>query len=838
MFLNNTTPQNTKDIQTNAQFTVMDITFVKNLSTHEPFFERFCESTKHLTDDQRYNIIKYLTDILNIRSNNFSETESNNPYQKGFTWRDRRWAETLFYKFFSLQLYIDDNNLNINYEFILHELVDLISYKNNIAPKEGLHNFILISKPCFNHTYENIIKSFSFSSENNYISNRDQQTTASFCTFIKSFIANIIDVSVNFTSLNKLDHSTQKIYSTLNSNFCNNFKLDEVPVLPDNFVTSTSYQLRSIFFKTGSNLSASKAKSTFFNNPELPSISLSEQYFSDRDVTTTDSLIVLNTFNSLISSTVNILFPERNQFQTYHIPSLESKSAKTPEFKTVTKNFLSKRKGLFVPVLTKAFSLNENNELEEIQILSLLNFTNKSRSFPSRLSSYKNMSKAFLDFIEKYTFENGLFFKNPEEALEKYNSRFKNVLNYTIKDESLLNSKLSTYLDYYLDVIAPLDYSYDSLQNVFDLENTKKISYSYQRNPILIKKENKLKLKFNKLKNKIKEQKIIYANISRITSSIRSKLKQKYLTTSLFYKELNSSQAIDFNFYTSYNKLNVISNKLQKEIQQDKIQKINSNLLQLDPFFLNLKENKISLLSIEYVNKNNETVLLNKQSFAQDNFSFTQEDVSRYNEVQFIIDKPIPIYVDSKTNPKAIKVGGPYIVKVTESSLRIKLKDKNSFFAIQNGSILIHPHAGSVSNSHLFDNYANACLGEASPLIFSAFKNTNLKLIIISALTWVNSANSADTWGRRYVSFIDYDLFDFDQEFIPEEHEEKLEENLTKNETESIITILNDTIEEEDSQEQENLTQMTTSNRLSEEEFTSTPETYTSYSSRASLWTD
>jgi hypothetical protein len=839
MLFTNTTPRNTQNLETNTEFKVNDIKLIEDLSNHEPFLERFSQSTSHLTEDQKTHIFHQLKSVLScINAQNTEYDQKRNPYPNNATWTERRFYENLFYKFLDIQAYINNNNLTINYEFNLFELVDLVSCKNKIAPKEGLHPLILISKKPLNVTYEATIQVFTFSDANNIGLTRQDQTTASFCDFIKSFIVNVLDVSVNFTSLFKIGDPEENIYSTLNNNFCNNFKLNEIPVLSNKFVFSTAHQLRSVFFK---NARRSTVTNIFFNNPDLPSISLSDYFYNTTDTRTEEKPAVLKTFNALSPAIIEDLFPETNIFQAYHIPSWESKSAKNPEFKTVTKNFLSKRKGLFAPVLTKAVSLNDNYELENVYILSLLNFTNKAYSFISNLGSYKNMSKAFLEFIERYSFENGLFFKNPEEALEKYNSRFKTVLNYNLKDTNFMNSDLKNYLEYYLNNVNSLNYSYNSLKNVFSLQDTKAISYSYQKNPILVKKQNKLQLKFNKFKTKIKNQQEIYNNLASISYSIKSKLKQDYQTFLSFYKKLKNSQTIDVNLYNSYNKLTTFSQKLQKSIQEDKLNKINSNQLELDPFFLNLKQNNISLLFIKYLNEDNQNVILNKETFNEPNFVFSQDDVFAYEEVEFIIDQPTPIYVDSRTKPKAIKVGGPYIVRVTNSSIGVKLKDKNSFFGVQNNdSIIVHPHSGSVPVERMFKSYANACLGEASPLLFSAFKKKDLKLIILSALTWINSANSADTWGRRYKYFMDYDLFDFAKQDSPQEQNQEQEnEKLTQTETENIITILNDTIEEEeDNQEQEDLTEMTSANRLSQEEFTSTPETYTSYSSRASLWTD
>lgn len=837
MHLYNTTPPGTKDIQTNSEFFVKRINLIEDLANHNPFFQRFCEATPELTSEQRVDFLNNFKPILTHINNHFLEDTSREPRNPNIvtsSWIERRFHESLFYVFHNFQNYINSNNLNINYEFDLLELIDIYSYRNRIENKEGLHNLVLISKVCPTETYESSIKSFPFSF-NGIVNSRDQQTTSAFSVVLKSFIENVIDVSLNFTSLFKLGNSEETIYSTLNNNFCSNFKLNELPLLNDKLFSQPVYNQRRIYFKT-QRYNQEVLDQSFFTPSESPPIALNHIHHTSNSLTSElagNKLIYLETFNSYNSDTIDTLFSEdMNAFQVYHIPSWESSSAKPSEFKTVTRKFLSKRKGLFVPVLTKCSAIDENNQIKDIRILSLINFTSKTHGFKNNLSHYKLMSKSFLEFIEMYSFDNGLFFKNPEEALQKYNNRLKTVLNYNLKNNNFVTPQIKNYLDYHLRVVTPVKHSFDSLKTVFDLENTKAISFSYKKDPILLKKQNKVKLKFSKLKTKILNQTQTYTNLNAFIIANIRKLKEEYKLASLFQTNVIKASPIDLNFYSSYTKLNAVSQKIEQSILQDKKNKINSNSLELDPFFLNLKQNNIHLLSIKYLNSKRETVTLNKESFKADNFIFSQDDVISYQEVEFIIDEPCAIYVDSKSKPKAVKVGGPYIVKVTDESLKIKLKDKDSFFGLTNtNSMLVHPHAGAISSARIFQDYANACLGEAAPLLFSAFKNVDLKLIILSAMTWVNSANSADTWGRRYNSFIDYDLFDFSTSEDSSEEEYIQEDTLTKNETENIISILNDTIEDQELQE-EGLDQPQPITRFSEEEFTATPETYVSYSAR------
>ena len=125
---------------------------------------------------------------------------------------------------------------------------------------------------------------------------------------------------------------------------------------------------------------------------------------------------------------------------------------------------------------------------------------------------------------------------------------------------------------------------------------------------------------------------------------------------------------------------------------------------------------------------------------------------------------PVIIRVDPKRDGENCKkiVGGPYRVTVSRSNLAIQLVETTGCFGWNNGSVWIHPHSCSFGvpldsfqefSDTLLSYRASACLGEAGPPLYKAFDANDPKMAVFAAMTWVSSANSADTWGKNYKYF-------------------------------------------------------------------------------------
>ena len=136
----------------------------------------------------------------------------------------------------------------------------------------------------------------------------------------------------------------------------------------------------------------------------------------------------------------------------------------------------------------------------------------------------------------------------------------------------------------------------------------------------------------------------------------------------------------------------------------------------------------------------------------------------QFTEIEFFTCKPSKILPDGNDS-KAV-AGGPYRVKFSCSAMHsnvnlyLSLKDISSIFGKHGYSVYIHPHAGprnfTTDYKDLLSLSAHACLGESSSYLYKAVKANSLSSIIVNIFTWLNSANSTDTWGRNYKYFPKY----------------------------------------------------------------------------------
>ena len=209
-------------------------------------------------------------------------------------------------------------------------------------------------------------------------------------------------------------------------------------------------------------------------------------------------------------------------------------------------------------------------------------------------------------------------------------------------------------------------------------------------------------------------------------------------------------------------------------------------------FIENLKKTGIVIDRIAYlkdgelVDSNDDPTLLIK---AKTNSIEGNSEIT-LSEIYFRITKPVIIEVDKGDKGDNCKkvVGGPYCVRLTRQNLDIGLLTSNAIHGFQGNTIFVHPHA---SQLHLSDgpectttSMVRACLGEAAPIVYSAFQNADPKQAIFAAMTWVTSANSSDTWGRNYKYFPKIQDIVFDEDDSQAIYEQmKFEKNLKETKT-------------------------------------------------------
>lgn len=572
-----------------------------------------------------------------------------------------------------------------------------------------------------------------------------------------------------------------RIYSNLNPNFLSSLNFKEL---------SPSSNYYSPHIKTNGNVRLKKCQDhqivqKFFggdlsSQSKSPPIhygqitrhmgeNLSQKYKYSNDLNIITSTDFLNeSFNE-----------NKETFTVLHLPSWGSKTLKDPVWVNVNASFIKRRKGVFVPALSKTQVLNEDKTLTQVYFLTLSLVDDKTldKDLGEILTQHQNPANSFFNFIEKYLFEQSLYFLSYEKYQNKIMETYDSCNPFL--SLSISNPKILNYCKKYSRIKR--NFASFSSENVFNSKASLYISSKPKEDPNLLRKIEKANFKFSKylesFTNFNKQLKQTFGLIQEAKSIHSRQLKFKFNKTELTNLENICSRLQLFNKH--YSKL--------KTTQQTALRtNVENGNYEVDLFFQNLKDNSIFITSITYQNGNTLT------NATLENFINLNSTALKITEVVFLIDKPVAIYVDSKQNPKSVKVGGPYIVSVSQRSVSLRLKDKHSLFCFRGSSYKYHPH---VSATTRLDSAASACLGEAAPLIFNAFSKNCLKTIIMSAMTWVTSANSTDVWGRTYVDFLDYSDITIDENVSPQEDPDptKITQEEVENFLDSVEQGLNST---------------------------------------------
>jgi hypothetical protein len=144
---------------------------------------------------------------------------------------------------------------------------------------------------------------------------------------------------------------------------------------------------------------------------------------------------------------------------------------------------------------------------------------------------------------------------------------------------------------------------------------------------------------------------------------------------------------------------------------------------------------------------------------------FSPEYLTKHKikEIFFATKKPSKVTL---VNGKASVVAGPFLLKANKNALYIKAKDFTTNLGIDKtrnntnryGRAYIHPHAATRNiDTNFFSSWSSACLGEASGILYKAFAENNLKMILISVNCWLTSANQVDHWGKNYIYFTSWE---------------------------------------------------------------------------------
>jgi hypothetical protein len=445
------------------------------------------------------------------------------------------------------------------------------------------------------------------------------------------------------------------------------------------------------------------------------------------------------------------------------------------ELCSITKKQTAIRKGFFIPTLVPIEYRDENFQIQKGYSFFLLNLTTTYQDLWKKKRS-ANMLKTFGNL---YNSDGGLYFYNEKKYLEEIRNRLQSLITY------------SSDLGKSFQGLSPAEIKALHLKNLTTHKRINKCmqlssnhfldAYTSELNiPTKLKKRYKKVTKnYTALENKKKELKRIEsANTAALKANLQSMDTYREYISNLE----NQITSLNAEIASTAIKCKDIHETLEanKELHQLTIKEYNAGVAYAtekkdynqSQFFNNLYATEaIKVLSVTFEDPCEKKCYTYESSQEKILKLLEEKNTLKIKEIKFIINKPVRIAVDS--GKKGSVLGGPYIVKANENRLEIALAYPSSLHGFvsssdhsrETGRILVHPHAGSGVPLEQFSNidfslktplYRSACLGEAAPLIWDAFSKNDIKLILMSILTWVKNANSTDVWGRRYVHFLDY----------------------------------------------------------------------------------
>ena len=474
------------------------------------------------------------------------------------------------------------------------------------------------------------------------------------------------------------------------------------------------------------------------------------------------------------------------------------------EIVSFTKRQARTRKGFFIPTLFPIEYRDENFNIVQGYSFSLLNLSSDNEMVEKKTRSQDEIVK----FGNAYKDIDGMYFFNKEEYNRRVQEKLKELLQYTKTNTywlSLDSTELGTLAEMNKEVHEKVQQKIDSADSrVFDA-----LTVEPKINAALKKRYTKVKNHYDALTKKKEAHDIEWRSHSQGLAQTSIHIQSEYkiikkAKAAIAQHEAASKQkqARILEVIKEQGELIETLNlnrKLYENITKrytDAIATANEELsVTSSGFFKNIFEEGIIIISatfeINTVHKgkkvSKEIILCSESSKEHRKLIFQNKTKFKIKKVEFIINKPVPIKVDSGKKPTIY--GGPYNIKVEPNSLKISLAYPNSAYGFNERRVKVHPHTSGSSREQRHDSslpFTNACLGEASPLLYSAFQKNDLKLIVMAALLWVKNANSADTWGKEYTLFPQEK--DMNEKYIVQNNPiDSKKQNITEDEVEDFI---------------------------------------------------
>lgn len=481
----------------------------------------------------------------------------------------------------------------------------------------------------------------------------------------------------------------------------------------------------------------------------------------------------------------------KKKLKVLKAPSWKTKSSdKKIDFTYYTKNQCLKRQVSFMPYMNQYTILTDKDNLKKINFFSLV-----SCGDYSDLSNVSRSLVKLVEFLKLLTWKDGIKLYDPDLVEELYKEMYSGLNLYT----DSLCQKLTQ------DQIQVLLECKDNSYSPFDIVKNRTLTASPKVDLNLTNKYKKIDLLYNENLKKLANNSIL--SYSRLLDTNASNIKA-YIRQIEAYKQdlkenINNLIQLIKDVYSSANF--IASNKsiystIKNKYYTSYNESLAKNDFSSDDFFQNLSKDNICLTTVSYQSESGNFFKLDSNSQSESFYKFVNAknlDKSEFSieEVEFVINKVVKIQIDSKNK---FVYGGPYKVKVSKGGIHIALLYKHSLFGISgDNSLTIHPHTTSFQGSQSLMSYTRGCLGEATSLLYNSFEKNDLKLIVLSAMTWITSANSSDPWGKKYSWFIEASELKELQNLPLQEFETDLD--VTE---EDVETFLTQNCEEDDEDEE------------------------------------
>jgi hypothetical protein len=509
---------------------------------------------------------------------------------------------------------------------------------------------------------------------------------------------------------------------------------------------------------------------------------------------------------------LNLFLPElikrhpKKRIKVIKLPSWRTRSSDLKvEFTTYTKGQFLKRQTSFAPIVYNYKYLDKTLNISNINYFALV-----SNADPQDIEKKYTSNARIQDFFGKLLWKEGVQLWDPTNAEKLLEKEYSGLTKHSNKLVETLSAK---------DLKFVLELNLKLKTNPLNSHQNATLIARPKINRKTEQKYTKLSKSINKHYNSIQSVNPGYLQDSFIEMHLaEKKLKKEKANLQKAINECKNQIQITHDsaqfLHKNINLYNVIKKKYTEEFD-DAIRK---NEYGENGFLDNLAADNIKILHINYTLGNSSSHILNNTKlacdFARHTEAMNRNPLYKIKLVEFLIDRPVKIRVDG--NNSKVYAGGPYIVRVSSDTLDIKLAQKHSLFGISQDAsrFCVHPHTGTQNLlKNCFNTFSRACLGEAAALIYGAFKENDLKLIILASMTWVSSANASDPWGKRYSWFVRYnslksataiapadtpELVEEEvTEFLENIFEEEEEEALVASTVEGDLTLIEDLVEEE-----------------------------------------